>query len=125
MSQAEFSIPTAAIVGVLAIVGLVVFFWRRSGIGSGRRLGNRVASHLGIQRSLFYALLAHGAKGSSRDLLASLEKLNLSLEKACVALGPSLSRGIDRMEAHFGSQEAVDAVKPIVKRLVAESEQRP
>ena len=118
-------IPTAAIVGVVVVVALVVFFWRRSGVGSGRTLGNRVAAHIGIQRSLFYSLLDHGVKGSSRDLLASLEKSKLSLDQASVELGPSLSRGIERLEAHFGPQEMVDEAKPIVARLVSASERKP
>ena len=118
-------IPAAALVGVVAIVALLVFFWNRSGIGSGRSLGNRVAAHIGIQRSLFYSLLDHGVKGSSRDLLAALEKSKLSLDQASVKLGPSLSRGIERLEAHFGPQEMVEKAKPIVARLVAQGEQEP
>ena len=106
------------------LIALLVFFWRQSGVGSGRTLGNRIAVHIGIPKSLFHSLLAHGVKGSSRDLLASLEKSKLSLDEASVALGPSLSRGIDRLEARFGTQEMVDKAKPIVAKLVSESEQK-
>lgn len=115
-------IHTAAIVGVAALIALLVFFWRQSGFGSGRTFGNRIAAHIGISRSLFHALLVHGVKGSPRDLLVSLERSKLDLEQASIALGPSLSRGIDRMEAHFGSQEMIDQAKPLVARLVSEFE---
>jgi hypothetical protein len=119
-------IPAAAIVGIVTLIALLVFFWRLAGIGSGRAFGNRIASHLGIPRGLFHSLLQHGVKeSSSRDLLASLEKSNPGLDRASVALGPTLSRGIERLEAHFGSQETVDRVKPIVARLVAQAERQP
>jgi hypothetical protein len=117
---------TPAIVGVGVLIALVVFFWRRNGIGSGRSFGNRIAAHLGIPRSLFHSLLDHGVKGcSSRERLASLEKTRMGLDQASVELGPSLARGIGRLEARFGTQETVDKVKPIVARLVSESEQKP
>ncbi len=114
-------IYTAAIVGVVALIALVVFFWR-SVFGSGRTFGNRIAAHVGISKSLFHSILVHGAKGSSRDLLVSLERSKLDLDQASIALGPSLSRGIERLEAHFGSQEMVDKAKPIVARLVSRFE---
>lgn len=106
------------------MIALLVFFWRQSGIGSGRTFGNRIAAHIGIPKSLFHSLLDHGVKGSSRDLLASLEKSKLSLDEASVELGPSLSRGVERLEARFGTQEMVDKAKPIVARLVSESAQK-
>jgi hypothetical protein len=116
-------IYTAAIVGVVVLIALLVFFWRQIGIGSGRRYRNRIAAHVGISRSLFRSLLVNGVKGSSRDLLVSLERSKLDLDQASIALGPSLSRGIERLEARFGSQEMIDKVKPIVARLVSASEQ--
>ena len=118
-------IYTPAIVGVVVVVALLVFFWRRNGIGSGRTFGNRIAAHVGIPKNLFHSLLDHGVKGSSRELLASLEKAKLDLDQAGVALGPSLSRGIERLEARFGAQEMVDKAKPIVARLVSESDKKP
>jgi hypothetical protein len=116
---------TPVIVGVVALVALAVFFWKRNGIGSGRAFGNRIAAHLGIPRSLFHSLLDHGVKDSSRELLASLEKKGLSLDEASVALAPTLSRGVERLEAHFGPQETVDQTKPIVARLVALAGRQP
>jgi hypothetical protein len=117
-------IPLAAIGGVVTLIALAVFFWLRSGSGSGRSFGNRIAAHIGIPKGLFHSLLDHGARDSSRDLLASLEKLNLSLDEASVRLGPSLARGVERLEARFGTQEMVDKVKPIVARLVSEAEHK-
>ncbi|PKO94644.1 MAG: hypothetical protein CVU16_02105 [Betaproteobacteria bacterium HGW-Betaproteobacteria-10] len=117
-------IQTAAIVGFLALLALLVFVWRQSGFGSGRKFGNRIASHVGIPKSLFYTLLDNGAKGSSRDLLISLENSELDLDQASVELGPSLSRGIERLEARFGPQEMYDRAKPTVARLTAEFERK-
>ena len=108
--------------GLLALVAIAVYFWRRYGIGSGRAFGNRLAAHNGIPRNTFYYLLDSGAEGSSRELLATLEQSNQSLDQASVAIAPSLSRGIERMEARFGPQEMYDKAKPIVARLLAESE---
>jgi hypothetical protein len=103
---------------------LVVFLWRQIGPGSGRKLGNRIASHIGIPKNVFYALLENGVKGSSRELLLSLEKSKLGLDEASVELGPSLGRGIERLERRFGTQEIYDKVKPVVARLVAEFERK-
>ena len=111
-----------AIVGLVIVFGLAVFFWRRNGAGSGRSLGNRVATHTRIPRKVFYILLDNGAKGPSRELLASLEKSGMSLDDASIELGPSLKRGIERLEARFGPQEMYDQAKPIVAALVARHE---
>jgi hypothetical protein len=112
-------LPT--VFGLVVLVGLLVFFWKRSGPGSGRTFGNRIAAHLGIPKNVFYALLENGVKGSSRELLASLEKSKLGLQEASVALGPSLSRGLERLETRFGPQEMYDKAKPIVARLKTEN----
>lgn len=110
-------------VSLLGVFGLLAFFWTQIGPGSGRRLGNRVASHIGIPRNVFYALLENGVKGSSRELLRSLEKSKADLDEASVALAPALSRGIERLEGRFGAQDSYDKVKPIVATLLARSEQ--
>lgn len=117
-------IHTAAIVGVVAVVAIVVFFWRRFGAGSGRAFGNRVAAQVGIPTDLFHALLDHGVKGTSRELLTSLARSGMTPEQAGVELAPVLARGVERLEAHFGAQQRVDAVKPAVARLVAAFERR-
>lgn len=107
--------------GVALLLGLAVFLWKQLGPGSGRQLGNRVAAHLGIPRSLFYSLLVHGVKGSHLELLASLQKSKLSLDQASAELAPALARGITRLEARFGQQDSVDVAKPIVEKLLAGS----
>jgi hypothetical protein len=109
-----------AVVGFAILLGLAVFFWRRSGAGSGRGFGNRIAAHLGMPRNVFHVLLDNGAKGSPRELLASLERAGLDLDAASVELGPSLSRGVERLEARFGTQQMYDDAKPIVARLLSE-----
>lgn len=115
---------TAAIVGVMAILALVVFFWKRNGFGSGRAFGNRIAAHIGIPRNVFHMLLASGVADSSGDVLKALEKSKPDLSQAGIELGPRLSKGIKRMEARFGTQQMVDKVKPIVARLVSEFESK-
>jgi len=60
------------IFGVLVLIGIAVFFWRREGPDSGRAYGNRIAAHIGIPKRVFWPLLENGVKGSSRELLASL-----------------------------------------------------
>lgn len=107
---------------LVALVGVVSLFWREIGPGSGRKLGNRVAAHIGIPKTVFYALLANDVKGSSRELLLSLQKSKLSLEEASIRLGPSLRRGLERLEGRFGRQESYEQAKPIIARLLAESE---
>ena len=113
-----------AIVGLLGLVGLAVFFWVHNGPGSGRPFGNRVAAHIGIPKSVFYALLEHGVEGSSRELLASLERSKLGLEEAGIKLGPALSKGLARLERRFGTQDSYDRAKPIVARLVAAAQEK-
>lgn len=115
-------LPT--IMGVVALLGLVVYFWKRNGPGSGRAFGNRIAAHIGMPRNVFHGLVEHGTRSSSRELLASLERSKLSLDEASVQLGPVMSRGMERLEARFGAQEMYDRAKPIVARLVAEFESR-
>lgn len=110
--------------GLLVLGGLVVFFWMHVGPGSGRPFGNRVAAHIGIPKNVFYALLVNGVKGSSRDLLVSLERSNLGLDEAGVRLAPLLGKGIERLENRFGSQEMYDRAKPIVAKLIAQSEEK-
>lgn len=113
-----------ALVGLVVLIGLAVYFWKRNGPGSGRSYGNRIAAHIGIPRQVFHGFLEYGVKGSSRELLASLERSKLGLDEASIELGPSLSKGIERLEARFGTQDIYERAKPIVARLVAESKRR-
>lgn len=118
-----FNAIFATLVGFGTLIALAVFFWRRSGFGSGRRFGNRIAAHLGLPRDLFHAVLDHGVQGdSSRELLAALEALQLDPDRAGLRLAPTLARGVERLEAHFGPQERLDRAKPVVARLVARAQ---
>lgn len=114
----------AAIIGIVTLVALVVYFWKRFGIGSGHALGNRIAAHVGIPKSIFYVILDNGVKGTTRDLLASLESAGLDLEQASVELGPVLARGIERLEERFGTQQVYEQVKPSVAKLIVAFEQK-
>jgi hypothetical protein len=116
-------IESAALVGIAALLALLVFFWQRSGVGSGRMFGNRIAAHIGMPKKVFHMLLAHGARDAYARQLAALEKSHADLDQASVQLGPVLAKGVERMEARFGRQEMVDKVKPIVARLASAFEQ--
>ena len=115
---------SAAIVGIVAIVALILFFWNLFGSGSGRSFGNRIAAHIGIPKSLFYTLLRNGTKGSYQDLLVSLEKSELDLDQASVEIAPSLTRGIERLEERFGPQDMYNEVKPGLAKLMAAFEEK-
>lgn len=117
-------IDNAALIGIVTLLAMAFYFWKRFGVGSGHALGNRVAAQLGIRRSLFYVLLDNGVKGTTRDLLASLEHAGLDPEQASIRLGPTLARGIERLEERFGTQGVYEQVKPTVARLVAEFERQ-
>lgn len=106
------------------MIALLVFAWKQVGIGSGRSFGNHIAAHIGMPKSLFYTLLANGAKGSYQDLLISLEKAELSLDQASIEIAPSLSRGIERLEARFGPQDMYNEVKPTLAKLMSAVEQK-
>jgi len=112
------------LMGLFVLVGLAVFFWMQFGPGSGRAFGNRVAAHIGIPKNVFYPLLVNGVKGSSRELLLSLKRSKLGLDEAGVKLGPTLGRGLERLESRFGTQEMYDRVKPTIARLIAKSEEK-
>ncbi len=107
------------------LIVLLVFLWKRFGVGSGRSFGNRIAKHNGLRRNTFWYLIRNGAKGSSLDLLKSLERSNTSLDQASIAIAPTLQRGIELLEARFGTQEMYEAAKPIVAKLAALNEQKP
>jgi len=110
---------------IAILIALAVFFWKRYGIGSGRGFGNRIAKHNDLRRSTFWYLINNGAKGSALDLLKSLEQSNMDLDQASIAVGPTLQRGIELLEARFGTQEMYEAAKPIVAKLTALHGQMP
>ena len=110
------------IFGVAVLVGIAVFFWRREGPGSGRAYGNKIAAHIGIPKKVFWPLLENGVKGSSRELLASIQAQGISLGAASAQVAPSLVRGIERLEARFGAQEMYELAKPRIAAVLPGSE---
>lgn len=121
----NFLLYAPALLGVLTLVALLAFFWQRFGSGSGRTLGNQIAAHIGIQRGLFYSILDHGTKDSSRKLLASLAKSKMGVEAASAELGPVLLKGVERLEARFGVQDTVNDAKPKIAKLIVSSQSMP
>jgi hypothetical protein len=109
-------LPT--LVGLITLIAITVFLWKRLGPKSGRKLGNEIASYIGIKRSLFYSLLDHGSMDSSRNLLINAKKSGLAVEAATIELAPVLNKGIERLEAHFGEQEMVNDAKPRIRRFL-------
>lgn len=107
------------IFGVFVLIGIAVYFWRREGPGSGRAYGNRVAAHIGIPRRVFWPLLENGVKGSSREMLASLQRDGVSLGAASVQVAPLLIRGMERLEARFGTQEMYEQAKPHIAAVLS------
>jgi hypothetical protein len=110
------------IFGVFVLIGIAVFFWRREGPGSGRAYGNRVAAHIGIPRRVFWPLLENGVKGSSREMLASLQRDGVSLGAASVQVAPFLIKGMERLEARFGTQEMYEQAKPHIAAVLSAAE---
>ena len=110
------------IFGVFVLIGIAVFFWRREGPGSGRAFGNRVAAHIGISRRVFWPLLENGVQGSSRAVLASLQRDGVSLDTASVQVAPLLIRGMERLEARFGTQEMYEQAKPRIAAVLSTAE---
>ncbi len=111
-----------SIFGVLVLIGIAVFFWKREGPGSGRAYGNRIAAHIDIPRKVFWPLLENGVKGSSRELLASLQQDGTNMGDASAQVAPWLMRGIERLEARFGTQEMYEQAKPRIVAMLPGSE---
>lgn len=107
-------------------IGIVVLFlflmWTRGGLGKGRKFGNKVASHLGMNNNFFHSVLENGVTGPSLQVLAMLEGAGFTVEQASVQLAPSLERGLLALESRFGRQEMIENAKPTVSRLVSEWE---
>ncbi|MDO9149035.1 MAG: hypothetical protein Q7U52_15490 [Hydrogenophaga sp.] len=107
------------ILSVAILVALAFFLWKRYAVGSGRAFGNRLAKHNGLRRSTFWYLIKNGVEDSAFDFLKSLEQSHMSLDQASVAVGPTLQKGMERLEARFGTQAIYEEAKPIVARLAA------
>ena len=110
------------IFGVLVLVGIAVFFWRREGPSSGRAYGNKIAGHIGIPKKVFWPLLENGVKGSSRQMLAELQAQDVSLMEASARVAPTLVRGIQRLEERFGRQEMYEQAKPHIAAALPNGE---
>jgi hypothetical protein len=110
------------IFGVFVLIGIAVFFWRREGPGSGRAYGNRIAAHIGIPKKVFWPLLENGVKGSSRELLASLQRAGVSVGPASAQVAPWLMRGMELLEARFGTQEMYEQAKPRIAAVLQVTE---
>ena len=110
------------LVGVLALIGIAVYFWKREGPGSGRAYGNRIAAHIGIPKQVFWPLLENGVKGSSRKLLSALQEDGVSVEAASPQVAPLLARGMARLEERFGKQDMYEHAKPRIAALLSDPE---
>ena len=106
------------IFGVFVLIGIAVFFWKRDGPGSGRAYGNRIAVHIGIPKKVFWPLIENGVTGSSRELLASLQQDGVSMHAASAQVAPYLVRGMERLEARFGTQEMYEQAKPRIAAVL-------
>lgn len=112
------------IINVVVLLALVVFVWKRLGPNSGRAYGNRIAAHVGMPKKTFWYLMENGTHGSTLQVLAPMEKSELSLSQAGIKLAPTLQKGLDRLEARFGVQEMYEEAKPVIAKLLAASEQK-
>jgi hypothetical protein len=101
-----------------ALVAIASFFWSNYGPRSGRSFGNKIASYNDIARNTFWYLVTNGAKGSALDELKAIERSTETLEQASIALGPTLQRGLEILEARFGPQNMYELAKPKIDRLV-------
>lgn len=111
------NITTVFSVAIFIVLGVI--FWKNFGVGSGRSFGNKIAKHTGLNQNTFWYLMDNGSKGPALDFLKSLEQSNMDLDQASIAVGPTLQRGIERLEARFGTQTTYEAAKPIVAKLMA------
>ncbi|WP_156391373.1 hypothetical protein [Acidovorax sp. Root70] len=109
----------AVVVGVVWLLTMVLV-WNRMGLGKGRRFGNKIAKHLGMDKNFFHTVIDSGVSGPSLQVLAMLEGAGCSLERASIELAPSLERGLIALEARFGRQEMIESAKPVVVRLLKE-----
>jgi hypothetical protein len=112
------------LVSLAILIALAMFFWKQIGPGSGRAYGNRIARQIGLPRNTFWYLLENGADGTSMEILSALKGSGSDLHQAGVELGPTLQKGLKRLEARFGVQEIYEQAKPVVARLVASHEQK-
>ncbi len=104
---------------LLLWVAFMVFIWFRVGLSKGRKIGNKVATHIGIEKNLFHTILENGVSGPSLQMLSVFDNPYTSTDQISVMLAPSLTRGILALEQRFGPQTQLEQVKPIVSALQA------
>lgn len=97
----------------------MTFIWFRGGLSKGRKIGNKVAAHIGIEKNLFHTILENGVSGPSLQMLNSFDSAYFSIDQISVMLAPSLTRGILALEQRFGQQPQLEHAKPIVSALQA------
>ncbi len=104
---------------LLLWVAFMAFTWFRGGLSKGRKIGNKVAAHINIEKNLFHMILENGVSGSSLQMLSIFDNPYTSTDQISVMLAPSLTRGILALEKRFGPQIQLEQVKPIVSALQA------
>lgn len=111
---------TLLLIAILVLI--LAAAWKITGRGKARRFGNKVADCVGLNRNQFHSALDNGVSGSSLAMLEMLEKAGLTPEQAGVEVGPSLAKGIAKLEGRFGPQPQIEAAKPTIAELVAKWE---
>jgi len=109
----------------LCLLVLIVYFFVGYSFGfhKGIKFGNQIANHLGMRNKFFHVVLENGVNGGqSLMVLGALAKAEFNIERASVELGPSLMRGLYKLEERFGQQKEIDDAKPIATRLFYEWE---
>jgi hypothetical protein len=108
----------------IAVLLIWVFIWKFTGLGDGRRYGNKLAEHLGWKKGFFHSVLDGGVDGPSLVLLKALGGSGLTEDQALVELSPSLDRGLKVLEFKFGPQTMIREAKPVVERYLSEWEKK-
>ena len=112
-------------VWVGAMIGFLMWRWVAGGFHKGRRYGNRIAAHLGMEKNLFHTLVEHGGVPAYPLMyLSSLHQAGLSEHDAAVILAPALRNGLLDLDARFGAQKQLEAAKPVIAKLLQELESR-
>lgn len=112
-------LSTTTLVLLLLWLAFMAFIWFRVGLSKGRKIGNKVAAHIGIEKNLFHTILENGVTGPSLQTLSILDNAYLSIDQISVMLAPSLTRGVLALEQRFGQQTQLELAKPIVSALQA------
>jgi hypothetical protein len=107
---------------IVVPLGALAIIWKFAGLGAGRKFGNSVAAHLGIEPNVFHSILDNGVKGPSLVLLKGMS--NLPPQLAAVELAPSLARGLAVLESRFGDQPQLAHAASVIRGLVSEWDHR-